>query len=125
AGVAPGERLRLLDRRSLIELAVELAECLGVADRAPGGRAEAGRAKRRYLVDQPRPPHPLDALVEPGNETLALETESDGHGRPPGAGLLRQPGAEGLPGELDDLERPHDAPTVVRSDRLGGLRVTL
>ena len=125
ARISAGQRLGLRDRVRLVELAPQLRECLRIADRARRGHTllDAGRSQPGDLVDQPGGPHALDALVEPANEKLARSRETEDERGMPEPRRLGQGGSVSRLGELVDLERTYDTPTVRRIDPRGGRRV--
>ena len=126
--LAAGEALGGLDRffAGFVEgeLAVQVAEHLLVAEGAAGGPAVA-QASADQVPDlglEAGPPHAVDPGGDALVEVRAGQGEADLDGR---AGLLEggHGGGEGLAGDLDDLERTHDAAAVGGQDRGGRGRV--
>ena len=74
------------------------------------------------LVDEALRHHPVHPQLDPLVQVGAVEAEVDGVVDRVEAGHRR---GERAAGDLDDLERPHDAPAVGRQDRRGGGRVEL
>ena len=71
--VTARKRLRLRNRVGPGELAAQLGQRLGVADRPRRGDAplDPGGAQGVDLVEEPGGPHSVDARVEAGDEQLA------------------------------------------------------
>src|SRR5690606_1760745 len=113
-------RVGLLD----VEPALEDGDRLGVPDGA-GGRpplGEPGREEVARLVEEAAVEHGAGAGRDPGVELLAGDVDRDLDGGQVVA-VLGQRGRERTPGELDDLQGPHDPPDVAGQDPRGGLRV--
>src|SRR3954452_10344527 len=110
--------------RHLVQFAVEDGDGLAVADGPAGGGtvAQSLRQERLRLAPEALLPHALDPSVDAFDQDLPLEAQPEHRCRRDElAGGHRR--TEGTAGELDDLERPDDAPEVAGKDRSAGLRV--
>ncbi len=126
--LAPGElaggALGVLPSGLLVEVAVEELQHLGIAQRLARGPAftQPARHEPADLVDQAGRPHRVHPLVQTPIERFAFGAQADLDRGAQIAGL-GQRRDEWAPGDLDDLQRPHDAPPVAGQDALGGDRI--
>ncbi len=76
--------------------------------------------QRPHLVHQTAGEHQVGALLQTLIENCCFPIQSDDRGVPAGCTDRRRRRGERLAGELDDLQGPHDPPTVGGQDRRPG-----
>ena len=127
AGEPAGPGDRAVPGLGLGQVAVEEGQHLLVPE-GPLRRASLPQAASRqapHLLHQPVGPHLVDTLLDPRVQRLAVDVDTDLHGRRVVVALLGQRGGERPAGDLHDLEGPYDAAPVAGHHLPGRLRVDL
>src|SRR3954470_18385535 len=125
ADVAPGAEERGLAGARSVAALVEVGDHLGVAQGPRRGDALAQPVfqQRLNLADEPVGEHLVRPPRQPLVEKCCVPIQSDNRRVPPRRADQGRRSREGLSGEFDDLQCPHDAAAVGRQDRGGGLGV--
>jgi len=124
AGVAHGQRARVLERQSAFEVGDEVRHAVG----AHGGQGgiEPARGERGDFVERAFAQHLVEPRRDAGAERLALggeEQPGPGAGRQGGGGARAVKFGERPAGRRDNFERAQHALAVARPQPRGGGRI--